>query len=151
MQLTQFTDYSLRALIYIALKKDICTINDITAAYTISTHHMVKIIHNLSKLGLVKTIRGKNGGLILAANLDDVNLGSLILKLESNFDLVPCFNKEKANCCIAPVCKLKHILHDAQKAFMNVLNQFTLGDIVQNHIELTNLLGVYAPHKEGVT
>ena len=151
MQLTQFTDYSLRALIYIALKKDICTINDITAAYTISTHHMVKIIHNLSKLGLVKTIRGKNGGLILAANLDDVNLGSLILKLESNFDLVPCFNKEKANCCIAPVCKLKHILHDAQKAFMNVLNQFTLGDIVQNHIELNNLLGVYAPHKEGVT
>lgn len=59
MQLTQFTDYSLRALIYIALKKGSCTIKDITDAYSISNNHLIKIIHNLSKMGLIKTIRGK--------------------------------------------------------------------------------------------
>lgn len=142
MQLTQFTDYSLRALIYIALKKDICTIKNITDAYTISNNHMIKIIHNLAKLGLIKTTRGKNGGMILAVNPLDINLGSLILKLESNFDLVPCFNKEKANCCIAPVCKLKSVLHEAQKAFMNVLNQYTLADIVHNRNDLNVLLNI---------
>lgn len=142
MQLTQFTDYSLRALIYIALKKDICTIKDITAAYSISNNHMIKIIHNLAKLELIKTTRGKNGGIILAANPLDINLGALISKLESNFDLVPCFNKAKANCCIAPVCKLKNILYEAQKAFMNVLNQFTLADIIHNKVELTALLNM---------
>ncbi|MBL7479326.1 Rrf2 family transcriptional regulator [Legionella bononiensis] len=142
MQLTQFTDYSLRALIYIALKKDICTIKDITEAYTISGNHMIKIIHNLSKLGLIKTTRGKNGGITLAVEPAKINLGALILQLESNFDLVPCFNKEKANCCIAPVCKLKNILYEARKAFMAVLNQFTLGDIVSNKIELNALLNI---------
>ena len=142
MQLTQFTDYSLRALIYIALKKDSCTIRNITEAYAISNNHMTKIIHNLAKLGLIKTTRGKNGGITMAANALDTNLGDLILKLESNFDLVPCFNKEKANCCIAPICKLKNILHDARKAFMNVLNQFTLTDIVHNKIELNALLNI---------
>lgn len=140
MQLTQFTDYSLRALIYIVLKNDICTIKDITQAYAISNNHMVKIIHNLAKLGLIKTIRGKNGGICMATPPQDINLGHLILQLESNFDLVPCFNKEKANCCIAPVCKLKGILYEAQLAFMKVLNQFTLADIVHNKIELNALL-----------
>ncbi|CAM2927210.1 hypothetical protein LEST103851_10015 [Legionella steigerwaltii] len=67
MQLTQFTDYSLRALIYIALRKDSCTVKDITEAYGISNNHMIKIIHNLAKLGLIKTIRGKNGGILMAA------------------------------------------------------------------------------------
>jgi Rrf2 family nitric oxide-sensitive transcriptional repressor len=144
MQLTQFTDYSLRALIYIALKKDICTVKDITEAYIISNNHMIKIIHNLAKLGLIKTTRGKNGGISMAANSLDVNLGALILKLESNFDLVPCFNKEKANCFIAPVCTLKNILHEAQNAFMNVLNQFTLADIVHNKIELKAFLNIHS-------
>ncbi|KTD57685.1 Rrf2 family transcriptional regulator [Legionella shakespearei] len=142
MQLTQFTDYSLRALIYISLKKNICTIKDITEAYTISTNHMIKIIHNLSKLGLIKTIRGKNGGIVMAANPAEVNLGTLIQTLEPNFDLVPCFNKEKANCCISPVCKLKTVLHEAQQAFMNVLKQFTLADILHNKSELGSFLGL---------
>lgn len=147
MQLTQFTDYSLRALIYIALKKNTCTIKDITGAYMISTNHMNKIIHNLAKLNIIKTVRGKNGGITLAANPININLGALILQLESNFDLVPCFNKEKANCCIAPVCKLKHILYEARKAFMNVLDQFTLADVLQNKVELNVILNIVEHRK----
>ena len=148
MQLTQFTDYSLRALIYIALKKNTCTIKDITSVYMISSNHMNKIIHNLAKLGIIKKVRGKNGGITLAANPSDINLGALILKLESNFDLVPCFNKEKANCCIAPVCKLKHVLYEARKAFMNVLDQFTLADVLHNKIELNAILNLHAKDPE---
>lgn len=69
MQLTQFTDYSLRALIYITLRKESCTIKDITQAYDISNNHMVKIIHNLAKIGLIKTIRGKHGGIVMQSPL----------------------------------------------------------------------------------
>lgn len=142
MQLTQFTDYSLRALIYIALKKELCTINDIASAYNISNNHLIKIIHNLSKLGLIKTTRGKNGGIIMAVEPMDINLGSTIIQLESHFDLVPCFNKEKANCCIAPACKLKHILQEAQQAFIGVLNRFTLQDVLHNKAELSQFLNI---------
>lgn len=142
MQLTQFTDYSLRALIYIALGKESCTIKDITDAYTISNHHMVKIIHNLAKIGLIKTIRGKGGGLLMAVQPETINLGQLIVQLEPHFDLVPCFNKEKANCCIAPACKLKSILHEAQAAFIGVLKGYTLADILHNPNELSVLLSL---------
>lgn len=142
MQLTQFTDYSLRALIYIALRKESCTIKDITEAYGISNNHMVKIIHNLAKLGLIKTIRGKNGGILMAAQSEAINLGQLIAQLEPHFDLVPCFNKEKANCCIAPVCKLRGVLHEAQAAFMSVLKHYTLADVLHNPNELSVFLNI---------
>lgn len=142
MQLTQFTDYSLRALIYITLRKESCTIKDITEAYGISNNHMVKIIHNLAKLGLIKTIRGKNGGILMASRPEAINLGQLIVQLEPHFDLVPCFNKAKANCCIAPVCKLKGILHEAQTAFMDVLQRYTLADVLHNKNELFVLLNI---------
>lgn len=142
MQLTQFTDFSLRALIYIALRKESCTIQDITNAYLISNNHMVKIIHNLAKLGLVKTSRGKGGGIVMAVPPETLNLGQLVVQLEPHFDLVPCFNKEKANCCIAPVCKLKNILHEARTAFMNVLERYTVADVLHNPKELSALLSI---------
>ncbi|HAT2049261.1 TPA: Rrf2 family transcriptional regulator [Legionella pneumophila] len=142
MQLTQFTDYSLRALIYIALKKGSCTIKDITYAYSISNNHLIKIIHNLSKMGLIKTIRGKHGGILMASSPETINLGQLIMELEPNFDLVPCFNKEKANCCIAPVCKLKSVLYEAQRAFLQILEQYTLADVLHNPSELSTLLRI---------
>ncbi len=142
MQLTQFTDYSLRSLIYIALKKNTCNINDIAKAYAISNNHLLKIIHNLSRLEMIQTTRGKNGGIRLAVNPAEVNLSELILKLESHFDLVPCFNQEKANCCIAPVCKLKKILFEAKKAFFDVLSQYSLADILQNESALGQLLNL---------
>jgi Rrf2 family nitric oxide-sensitive transcriptional repressor len=142
MQLTQFTDFSLRSLIYIATKKDKCTINDIANAYNISDNHLIKIIHNLSKLGIIHTTRGKNGGIILAVNPAEINLGTLIQQLESHFDLVPCFNQAKSNCCIAPACKLKLILEEAQKAFFSVLNKYTLANVLDNRSDLRKLLGI---------
>jgi Rrf2 family nitric oxide-sensitive transcriptional repressor len=62
--------------------------------------------------------------------------------LEPHFDLVPCFNNAKAHCCIAPVCKLKGVLHEAQTAFMGVLEHYTLADVLQNQNELTVLLNI---------
>lgn len=142
MQLTQFTDYSLRALIYITLRHESCTIRDITEAYGISSNHMVKIIHNLAKLGLIKTIRGKNGGILMASEPETINLGQLIAQLEPHFDLVPCFNQAKGNCCIAPTCRLKGVLHEAQAAFIGVLERYTLADVVNNKSELSVLLNI---------
>ncbi|MDO8953325.1 MAG: Rrf2 family transcriptional regulator [Gammaproteobacteria bacterium] len=142
MQLTQFTDYSLRALIFIAIKKQSCTINEISTAYGLSENHVVKIIHNLAKLGLINTTRGKNGGITMAVDPADINIKAAVLKLESHFDLVPCFNKEKQNCIIAPVCILKHVLHDARKAFFDVLEKYTLADMIKNQTELKPLLQI---------
>lgn len=142
MQLTQFTDYSLRALIYIASKKDITTINEIVEAYGIKKNHMTKIIHHLAKLNIIKTSRGKKGGIEIASNPATLNLKTLLDMLEPHFDIVPCFSQLKQNCCIAPSCRLKHVLYEARQAFMHVLERYSLADMISNPVELRMLLNI---------
>tara|TARA_R110002124_G_scaffold233381_1_gene398606 strand:- start:10092 stop:10541 length:450 start_codon:yes stop_codon:yes gene_type:complete len=141
MQLTQFTDYSLRALIYIALQDGkTCTIAEIALSYNISKNHLMKVVHQLSKHNILKTIRGKGGGLLLNTTPDLINLGNLVQKIEPNFFIVECFDKRNNKCVISPVCKLKKILCEAKKNFIQTLEQYTLRDIIQNNKELENIL-----------
>lgn len=65
MQLTSFTDYGLRALIYMASLPEgrMTSISEVTDVYGVSRNHMVKIINQLSRAGYVTAVRGKNGGI----------------------------------------------------------------------------------------
>lgn len=141
MQLTQFTDYSLRTLIYIALRDgQTCTISEIAESYNISKNHLMKVVHRLSQLGILKTLRGKGGGLLLNENPKQLNIGELIQKLEPNFFIVECFDTNNGKCVISPVCQLKQILHEANNNFIQTLRQYTLNDVIQNQGQLKKLL-----------
>jgi Rrf2 family transcriptional regulator, nitric oxide-sensitive transcriptional repressor len=142
MRLTNYTDYSLRVLIFLALKKEdeLSTIKEIADTYQISKNHLMKITHDLGKLGLIDTIRGRNGGIRLAMTPSEINLGEVISKTEEDFHIVECFSNEKNDCVITPACKLKHILAEALQAFIHVLKQYTLEDLIQNKDDLQNLL-----------
>lgn len=140
MQLTQFTDYALRALIYIAAKEKVCTITEITQSYKISRNHLVKVIHRLGKLGYLNTIRGKNGGIFLNKLPEQINIGTLIQQIEPNFRLVECIDNPNGTCCIIPVCKLKKVLEQAKNEFIENLSSYTLADIIINRKELAQYL-----------
>ncbi|WP_352337644.1 Rrf2 family transcriptional regulator [Psychrobacter sp. 16-MNA-CIBAN-0192] len=94
MRLTNYSDYALRSLIYLATKPDpylLANISDIANSYNISKSHLTKIIHQLGQLGYIDSVRGKNGGIRLARAPEDINLGILIKQIEPDFALVECF------------------------------------------------------------
>lgn len=131
MQLTIFTDYGLRTLMYLAAKPEvIVSVREISDHYGISYNHLVKVVHKLSQIGLIASAKGKGGGLKLAVQPHTLRLGDLVRMLEPNMDLVECFNKEKNQCRITSSCTLKHYLFDAGKAFIDSLNHHTLADAV---------------------
>jgi len=140
MRLTNYTDYSLRVLIFLALKKEeeLSTIKEISEAYNISKNHLMKIIHQLGQLGYVETIRGRNGGIKLAKKPKEINIGEVVSKTEEDFHIVDCF-QEGGYCAISPACKLKHALYEAFLAFLNVLNGYTLEDMISNKDDLQQL------------
>lgn len=133
MQLTQYTDYSLRVLIYLSQKpvQELATITEISEFYGISRNHLVKVVHSLSLNGFVETLRGKNGGIRLARPADKIGIGDVVRSTEPNFDLAECFNQESNNCIITPACSLKGILNDARRNFIATLDQYTLADTIQ--------------------
>ena len=93
MQLSKFTDYSFRALIYLADKKDsLATVEELANALQISEHHLKKIIHKLAKTNYVISIKGRGGGLKLGMDPKDINLGEILKITDDNLNIVECFN-----------------------------------------------------------
>jgi len=146
MQLTLYTDYSLRALVFLGLKGDeLATVNEIASSYGISRNHLVKVVHNLSQLGYLNTVRGKGGGVRLARQPEDINIGKLVLKTEPHFNVVECFEKDNVGCPIDGMCALKGALGKAYTAFMTVLEEYTLADVLSNKDQLSDQLKILVP------
>lgn len=142
MHLTQYTDYSLRVLIYLGLNERGGTIGSIATSYGISQNHLVKVVHNLGQLGYVHTRRGRSGGISLALPGNQINVGEVVRKVEPHFNLVECFSNESDGCPIVPVCKLKGALNEAQRAFLEVLDRHTLDDLLGDKAVMADLLSI---------
>ncbi|MBA4721749.1 Rrf2 family transcriptional regulator [Alloalcanivorax xenomutans] len=131
MKLTQYSDYSLRVLIYLGLRGEaLSTISAISESYGISRNHIVKVVHQLGQLGYVETLRGKNGGLRLAHSPEDINVGEVVRYTEANMSLVECFGDQNA-CVLTPNCVLRGALNEALNAFLHVLDGYTLADLIE--------------------
>jgi Rrf2 family transcriptional regulator, nitric oxide-sensitive transcriptional repressor len=136
MRLTRYTDYALRVLIYLAARpEELSAINDISRAYGISQNHLMKVVSDLASNGYVTSLRGRKGGIRLAVPAKDINVGDVVRHTEEGFDLVDC-----GSCIIAPACGLTSALHDAVKAFLAVLDGYTLADLVTRRSKLRSLL-----------
>lgn len=130
MHITRYTDYSLRVLMYAALKgEELSTIREIAESYDISKNHLMKVVQELNSKGYLTAIRGKNGGLRLNGAPEEINLGRLMRDTEQDFALVECFTSGD-RCNIAPACQLKLVLSEALNAFFKVLDGYTLADLL---------------------
>jgi len=131
MQLTLYTDYSLRVLLYLASHPEQrVTITEISDYFHISRNHLVKVVHNLGKLQLIHTIRGKSGGLLLAVDPKDINIGDTVKRIEPHMNLLECFDDASNTCPITMQCTLKGVLFQAREGFMDVLEGYTLADML---------------------
>ena len=140
MQLTRFSDYSLRVLLYLAAHDDrLVSVDEVSRAYGVSKHHLVKVVQRLVDEGLVASTRGRGGGLRLNRRPADINVGALVRITEPHFDLVECFDRATNTCPIDAACGLKGVLRNAQRAFLQVLDGSTLADFVPRAPQLIRL------------
>ncbi|MBN3791937.1 Rrf2 family transcriptional regulator [Burkholderia sp. Ac-20353] len=145
MRLTDYTDYSLRVMLYLAVRGEgLATIQEISDAYGISKNHLMKVVQRLGELGWVDTVRGRNGGLRLYPESAQLTVGQVVRATENDFALVGCFAEgESARACvIEPQCRLKGVLAAARDAFFAELDRHTLGELAQPASPLAALLGV---------
>lgn len=133
MRLTQWTDYTLRVLMYCAATQgrvQPVTITEIAAGYGISRSHLMKIVQQLSAQGLLETTRGRGGGIRLARPATGINVGAVVRATESDFNLVECFDPATDACRLSGQCGLKGVLWQALQAYLAVLDGVTLADLM---------------------
>lgn len=137
MRLTRFTDYAMRVLFYLASHSNqLVTVGEIAKKYQISQHHLVKVVQDLVKYGYVESTKGRGGGMRLAMDAAKINLGVVVRKFEPDMNLIDC-----VGCHIAPACSLPGPLHKAVAAFLGVLNEYSLADIINSSPQMAELLG----------
>jgi Rrf2 family nitric oxide-sensitive transcriptional repressor len=149
MRLTFYTDYALRLLIYLAMAADEAgrrpTIAEIADFYGISRNHLTKVAHHLGRSGHILTVRGKGGGLRLGRPPEAIGLGELIRATEPDFALLPCFAPIGEFCRIQPACGLIAPIQEASQAFFDVLDRYTLADVIKAEARLRALFENPAP------
>ena len=130
MQLTKYTDFGLRVMMYLTQgsgRDTPITIHEIAERFDVSRNHLVKVVHFLAQQGWVATSRGKGGGLRLAHAPAEYPLGDLVYALENQQSLVNC---GEPLCALKGMCLLSGVLADGLKAFYDELNRHTLADLV---------------------
>jgi Rrf2 family nitric oxide-sensitive transcriptional repressor len=143
MQLTQYTDYALRTLIALALSPgERSTVSEVSHAYGISRHHLVKVVGRLAELGYVQTVRGKGGGVRLARRPQQIVVGEIVRVMEAELGVVECLKAGGGGCAISPACRLKSIMRDATGKFLAELDAYTLADMLKTRVPLNRLLGI---------
>ncbi|MCG8355856.1 MAG: Rrf2 family transcriptional regulator [Kiloniellales bacterium] len=146
MRLTRYTDYTLRVLIFLGLRgEQVSTIREIAQHYGISENHLMKVVHRLGQRGLIQTLRGRKGGLLLAVPAERINIGEVVRWSEEDLVVVECFDMVTNTCPIAGPCLLQHVLNQALHAFFAVLDRYTLADLLKNGRVLAQRLGLTLP------
>jgi Rrf2 family transcriptional regulator, nitric oxide-sensitive transcriptional repressor len=131
MNITRFTDYALRVLIYLSVSEQkVITIKSVAESYGISKNHLMKVVQELSSKGYVEATRGKNGGIKLRRPPAEINIGELVRQFEQDSTLVECFGPNN-QCVIAPACQLKNMFSGALNQFFEHLEQFTLANLIE--------------------
>lgn len=141
MKLSTFSDYTLRVLMFLAVERSrLATIPEIALAYGISENHLMKVVHQLARSGVIESVRGKGGGVRLARPPEEIRLGQIVRSSEGNAAIVECLSDDPQACKIAPVCRLTAILVLSFEALYATLDEYTLADLVHDPKKLTALL-----------
>lgn len=142
MQLSLHADYACRVLIYLAaIEEEKASIEEIAQAYGISQNHLVKVVHKLGKIGFIKTMRGRGGGICLAKPADQIDIGQVIRLTEPNFHIVECFEGATNTCPITGACGLKTWLFKAKENFLQTLDGVMLSEVSSKKQDLCRVLG----------
>ena len=133
MRLTDYTDYTLRVLMFCAVHTDRpISIAEIADGHAISKNHLMKIVNDLARQGVLQTKRGRGGGLRLLKPASDIRIGEVVRNTETDFHMVECFDMARNSCTLTAHCKLKKVIGNATDAYLAELDKVTLADITQS-------------------
>lgn len=131
MRLTIFTDYTLRTLLHLGSTPGrLVTIQEIADLHAISKNHLMKVVNELSRNGVIETVRGRNGGFRLAHAPEDINIGAIVRMSENDFYMAECFDPDGAPCGLLKACGLKGMFSNATAAFLAELDRHTLASLL---------------------
>ncbi len=130
MELTYYTDFALRVLLYTAgYPERRVAMREVAGAYGISQEHLRKVVHRLARHGYLQTAQGRSGGMQLARPATEIRVGEIVELMEDSLELIHCGREP---CPLCGTCSLKRALDDARDSFLDHLNRITLAELLED-------------------
>lgn len=126
MRLTKTTRHAIRVLIVCAEASGLIRVSEIAGAIDVSDLNAFKIVNMMSRAGLLQAVRGRNGGVRLARPPELIRIGDVVRAMEQPDMEV---SKQSAS---GPGRRrqINAMFGDALEAFIAVLNQHSLADVM---------------------
>ena len=152
MRLADYTDYTLRVLMYCATHPGRrITIAELAEQHRVSKNHLMKIVNALARQGVLETTRGRGGGLRLLLQAGEIRIGDIVRGCETDFRLVECFDAATNACTLSPACRLKHLFDDALAGYFKALDGATLADLIPGRPTPRDRPGMPPPTRQRVS
>lgn len=133
--------YGLRAILDVALNEHAgpVTIHSISERQNLSERYLEQLLITLKQNGLIKSIRGFQGGYILSREPGNITVGDTIRALEGPISPVDCVSDSNpASCSRAELCVTKIVWDDLKNAMVKVLDSYTLADLMAEYEKMNN-------------
>ncbi|MFA5367137.1 MAG: Rrf2 family transcriptional regulator [Dehalococcoidia bacterium] len=132
MKLSTKSRYGVRALLDVAMHQSDAPVQlkDVARRQQISLSYLEHLVAPLVAAGILKSIRGARGGVVLASPADEIALIDVVRALEGSMAPVECVD-DPAKCPRAERCVTRDIWSETKKAMESVLESITLADLVR--------------------
>lgn len=130
--------YALRLMLDIALHSGgtAVPLRDVAQRQEISDKYLEQIVTQLSRAGLVRSVRGAGGGYLLTREPEEYTVGEILRTLEGNLAPVSCADADDVcRCSRAEQCVTVEVWRDIQAAVSGVVDHLTLADLVKRYHE----------------
>jgi Rrf2 family protein len=123
------SDYGLRALMYLAERraKGPVTLSEIAEKLMIPKAFLSKILQQLAKKGVVRSLKGPSGGFVLAVEPAEVTLQEILAEIDGPTRVFECFATE-VDCTLYSDCLMREVFADVEDQIGKVLARYTLAD-----------------------
>lgn len=136
MRLSTKGRYGLSAMFDLAIKygQGPVSIKEISKSQDISESYLEQLFARLRKSGLIKSVRGAQGGYILANNPADISVGDIIRVLEGSMAPTDCVMEDSpAHCAKSSTCVTRDIWLEIRDKINDVIDDITLANMVDNY------------------
>ncbi|MFH0813893.1 MAG: Rrf2 family transcriptional regulator [Pseudomonadota bacterium] len=132
MQLSCRGRYATRAMVELALHRGELPLplTDIAKNEGISKNYLIQLMGPLKRSGLVRVVRGKQGGFVLARPPSEITLGDILYAVEGDMSLIDCV-KESRVCYRSSECVSRETWLELSNLINNYLQSTTLADILK--------------------
>lgn len=148
VRITKRTNIAIRVLMYCTANRGrLVTKSEIAKVCQASENHLAQVINQLGQMGVIKTQRGRRGGLELAHDPKDIEIGHIFREMEAPQVKTECFADGDNSCPLVGACRLRHALHGAVEAFFGHLDGVTLDALVCDNSALLSILAPEPCHR----